>query len=175
MSPTRLLLLVALAATRGVAANIVAMPSPFLPTSADATALAAPAPIEFTGYLVEHDGARFRVGDPARRTLRWIRLNEADPEIGVVARRHDAEQELLFVEYQGRALTLTMRRPKITGAPAPTPGLNSSTPLAPASTADQQKQLENLASAIAQRRALREQAAIPAPGSASATIPVGAK
>ncbi len=147
----------------------LAAASPFLPTrGAGAAAPTANAPLEFRGVAELPEGMAFRVVDPARKTGAWVKLNQADPDLGVVVKQHDAEHETVVVEYQGRTLTLPLHQSKVASAGAPmmvaplpvmaAPAALQPTPQAPAALAVQQQQLEAVAAAVAQRRALREQA-----------------
>lgn len=131
-------------------------------------ALTANAPLEYRGVAELPGGAAFRVVDPARKTGVWVKLNELDPELGVVVKQHDAEHETVVVEYQGRTLTLPLHQSKVASAGAampnpanlvmPPPAALAPTPAAPPALAAQQAQLDAVAAAVAQRRALREQA-----------------
>jgi hypothetical protein len=178
MSPRNLLLrraavagLVLAAACAGRAE--VASKSPFLP-QAGAAGPAAPtagAPLEFRGYLATSEGVQFRVYDPARKMGAWVRLNERNPDLDVVAKQHDESRNTLTLEHQGRTLTLAEREAKVVSGgqtqmippPQPVPPVN----VAPAVTqavvlnptpADEQRRLEAVAAEVARRRALREQA-----------------
>ncbi len=152
----------------------LAAKSPFLP-AAGAAAAAAPAadqPLEFRGYMETSEGTRYRIYDPAKKTGIWVMLNQADREFGVTAKRHDPEQNTLELEFQGRALTLAMRKPKIVSSgsapqvlPAPAgaqanvpPAVTQAVVLNP-TPADEQRRLDAVAAEVARRRALREQAA----------------
>jgi hypothetical protein len=147
--------------------------SPFLPVkSTDAATPTAGAPLEFRGVTDMGNGLNFRVVDTGpKKGGAWVRLNERDPELGVVAKQYDAANEMLTVDYQGRTLTLAMHQAKVTssgnapniplggipmpaGIPPPAVALNT-TP------AQEQQRLEAVAAEVARRRQLREQAAVP--------------
>lgn len=148
--------------------------SPFLP-QAGAAGPAAPtagAPLEFRGYLATAEGVQYRVYDPARKMGAWVRLNERNPDLDVVAKQHDEGRNTLTIEHQGRTLTLAEREAKVVSggqaqmAPPP-PQPVSPVNVAPAVTqavvlnptpADEQRRLEAVAAEVARRRALREQA-----------------
>lgn len=162
MTSPRLPVVAALFATALRAGPALSLQSPFLPSQAEAAAVSTPE-LEFVAYIAAPDGPRYRIMDPARKTTTWVQLNQRDPELDVLAKRHDADQDLLFVEFHGRPLTLPMRRSRIGAAGGARPGAKTT---AAVSRADAQQQLENLAAAVAQRRALREQAATTASGPA---------
>ncbi len=151
--------------------------SPFLPAQS-ASGPAAPTPgaaLEYRGYMVTAEGTQYRLVDPAGKKGAWVRLNERNPDLEVIAKQYDDTHRTLTVEHQGRTLTLAEREAKVVSggappampppvaAPAPPP-----TNVAPAVTqsvvvnptpADEQRRLEAVAAEVARRRALREQAA----------------
>ena len=146
-------------------------PSPFLPHSvAVANAPAVGAPIEFRGLMETSEGMRFRIYDPARKAGVWVKLNERDPTLDVVAKQFVSEGETLVVEHQGRTLTLAQRVSKVVSSgsaaqnmPPPPPQM-SNVPQAVTQAvvvnptpADEARRLEAVASEVARRRALREQ------------------
>jgi hypothetical protein len=142
--------------------------SPFLPAQASrGSAPTAGAPLEYRGFSETSEGLRFRVVDPARKAGVWVRLNERDDDLGVVVKQHDADAETVTVEQQGRTFTLALHSSKIVSSGAAMPNMamvQQSMPPPPLPTnnvpaqAIQQAQLEAVAAAVAQRRALREQA-----------------
>lgn len=181
-APTiRLVALAVLAggAVAGARAQVAAK-SPFMPPAgaAPAAAAASDAPIEFRGLMDMGGGLQFRLYDPARKTGSWVKLNERNAELEVLAKKHDPTGETLTVEYKGRTLTLAMRKPKVVSAGTaaqmlPPPPSASASPPAPAANvmpavtqsvvlnptpADEQRRLEAVAAEVARRRALREQA-----------------
>jgi hypothetical protein len=148
----------------------LATSSPFMPPkSAGPAAPTADAPLEFRGVAELPEGTAFRVFDPSRKTGAWVRLNERDPDLGVIVKQHDAARETVTVEHQGRTLTLALRQSKVASsgaamAPAvmappqmqmPTVATMAQQP-PPAPV--QQAQIDAVAAAVAQRRALRDQA-----------------
>jgi hypothetical protein len=146
--------------------------SPFVPTAGKSGAAAptADAPLEFRGLAELPDGPAFRVVDPARKAGAWVRLNERDPELGVLVKQHDAEHDTVTVEHQGRTLTLALHQSKISSAGAAianpmamVPQMQVPTIAAmaqrPPANPIQQSQIDAVAAAVAQRRALRDQAA----------------
>lgn len=178
--PIRLLVLAVIAggAPAAVLAQVAAK-SPFMPPAGAAPAATATtdAPIEFRGLMEMGGAVQFRLYDPARKAGGWVKLNERNAELEVLATKHDPAGETLTVDYKGRTLTLAMRKPKIvsagtapamppppsTTAPPPSPAVNvmpavtQSVVLNP-TPADEQRRLEAVAAEVARRRALREQA-----------------
>ncbi len=147
--------------------------SPFVPGENDAATPTASPFLEFFGYIESADGMRFRVNDPARKTGAWVRLNEPNETLGIVAKGHDASRELLFVERQGQPLTLPMHRAKIVNSgpalgagPIVTPTTPPANPSASAAANQASANLDKLAEAIAQRRAARAQAVATPPPAA---------
>ena len=148
--------------------------SPFMPAAgAAAAAPTAGAPLEYRGYLETSEGVQFRIYNPTRKAGVWARLNERNAEFDVTPKQHDDGYRTLTLEHQGRTITLAVREPKVVSAgsaaalpmpaAAPVPAAN----VAPAVTqsvvlnpspADEQRRLEAVASEVARRRALREQA-----------------
>jgi hypothetical protein len=158
----------------------LAVRSPFLPAEAVTAAAATPSVLEFFGYIDTANGPQFRINDTARKTGAWVRLNRPDPDLGLVAKRHDVAGDFLVVEHQGQSLTLPLRQSKIKGVPKiglPLPNVTTAAvdrtlrPAAVDSMSDAQKQLESLAASIAQRRALRTQPASSAPTPAVTPAP----
>lgn len=150
--------------------------NPFLPPAAAASAApTAGATIEFRGFAEDNEGLRFRIYDPARKTGVWVKLNQRDATMDVLAKQfnNNPDSETLVVEYQGRTLTLAQRTSKIVSSGSAAQGITMAPPnpgvnVPPAVTqavvvnptpADEQRRLEAVASEVARRRALREQAA----------------
>jgi hypothetical protein len=142
--------------------------SPFLPTKSASRAPTADAPLEFGGWLETGEGRLYRVIDPARKASTWVKLNERDPALDVIATHHDADNGTLTLEHEGRTLTLPERKAKVVSAgnviqamPAPAvnvaPAVTQSVVLNP-TPQDEQRRLEAVAAEVARRRALREQA-----------------
>lgn len=168
----RYLALAGLARLAAVESAAQPSPSPFLPHSvAVANAPTAGAPLEFRGLMETSEGMRFRLYDPARKVGVWVKLNERDPTLDVVAKQFVTEGESLVVEHQGRTLTLAQRVSKVVSSGsaaqnmAPPPPQMSNVPQAVTQAvvvnptpADEARRLEAVASEVARRRALREQA-----------------
>lgn len=129
--------------------------------------------MEFRGFMDTPDGMRFRVYDPARKAGAWVKLNERDATLDLVAKKFGGppDSETLEVEHQGRTLTLAQRVSRIVSSgaaaqAAPPPPAMSNVPAAVTQAVvvnptpvDEAKRLEAVASEVARRRALREQAA----------------
>lgn len=181
MSPRSLLLprLAVALAVFGAAAQMpaqIAAKSPFMaPQAAANNAPTAGAPLEFRALIETAEGVQFRLYDPAKKTGTWVKLNERNSELEVLAKQHDEGHKTLTVEHQGRTLTLAMREAKVVSSgsaaqammPPPPPMPVPASNVAPAVTqavvlnptpADEQRRLEAVAAEVARRRALREQA-----------------
>ncbi len=154
----------------------LAASSPFMPPQASgAGAPTAGAPLEYRGFIETPAGMQYRVYDPVRKAGEWIKINEPNSVLNVVAKQYDEARNTLVVEYQGRAYTLAAREAKVVSAgnaaqamPPPPAPMPATAGMAPAVTqsvvvnpspADEQRRLEAVASEVARRRALREQAA----------------
>ena len=157
----------------GTAGAQPASSSPFLPPSAATVAApTAGAPIEFRGIMETGEGMRFRLYDPVRKSGAWVKLNERDTTLDVVVKQFNAtpDSETLVVEHQGRTLTLAQRVSKVVSSGsavqnmAPPPVMTNVPPAVTQSVvvnptpADEARRLEAVASEVARRRALREQA-----------------
>ena len=157
----------------GTAGAQPASSSPFLPPSAaNVAAPTAGAPIEFRGIMETGEGMRFRLYDPVRKSGAWVKLNERDTTLAVVVKQFNAtpDSETLVVEHQGRTLTLAQRVSKVVSSGsavqnmAPPPVMTNVPPAVTQSVvvnptpADEARRLEAVASEVARRRALREQA-----------------
>jgi hypothetical protein len=92
--------------------------SPFKSRASSAAVEATKLPLEFCGYIQTRDGLQFRVRDPEKKRAAFVQLNVAEPELGIVARRHDAESDTLVVEYEGRTLNLPQQTSKVRPAAA---------------------------------------------------------
>lgn len=149
--------------------------SPFLPPqSSGPTAPTQGAPLEYRGYMVTNEGTLYRIYDPAKKVGAWVKLNERNPDLDVIAKQHDRDHDTLVIEHGGRALTLAERKAKVVSggnmAAVPPPAVPMPAQpanVAPAVTqavvlnptpADEQRRLEAVAAEVARRRALREQA-----------------
>jgi hypothetical protein len=119
-------------------------------------------------------GLKVRIVDPSRRAGVWLLANERDPNFDFVVKAIDVDRETVTVDYQGRPLTLAQHVAKVSSAGAPQmlpPGMgNPASNMPPAiansvvvnpTPADEQRRLEAVASEVARRRQLREQASQP--------------
>jgi hypothetical protein len=150
----------------------LATKSPFMPAQGAASnAPTANAPLEYRGFMETGEGVQYRIVDPAAKMGAWVKLNERNAELDLVAKQYDGSQQTLTIEHKGRTLTLEERKGKVVSSGAalqpvpPPPAAPSNVP--PAVTqavvlnptpADEQRRLEAVASEVARRRALREQA-----------------
>lgn len=168
----RLALVAAVAAAAGGARAELIKVSPFLPPQGSSAAATPNAPLEYMGSMVMSDTEQFRVVDPAKKTGTWLKVGERDPNLDIVVKQHDADQDTLTVEHGGQTMTLPLHSAKIvssgTGpqmigaAPAPMPNVSPaviSTVVPNPTPADEQRRLEAVAAEVARRRAMREQAA----------------
>ena len=175
LSLSRLAVAIAVLGVAGRASAQLASKSPFMAPQAAATnAPTAGAPLQYIGYMDTHEGRQFREFDPAKKTGAWVRLNEKNSELDVLAKQHDESQKpsTLVIEYQGKTITLAEREAKIVssgsaGQVMPPPQAMPVANVPPAVTqavvlnptpADEQRRLEAVAAEVARRRALREQA-----------------
>ncbi len=160
----------------GRAGAQLAASSPFVPVQgANPEAPTANAPLEFRAVADAGDGIKFRLVETGpKKSGTWVRLNERDSDLGVLAKQYDSGGEMLTVEYQGRTLTLPLHEAKVTSGgvavpnlammPAvnPQPVIGAGVVMAPPSVSPTtQSQLDAIAADVARRRALREQAAPP--------------
>lgn len=151
----------------------IAAKSPFMPPQgAGTTAPTAGAPLEFRGYMETSEGMLFRIHDPARKASTWVKVDEQNPDFGVLAKQYDETQKTLTIEYQGKTLTLAEREAKVVSSgaaaaalPPPIVPAQSNVPAAVTQAvvlnptpADEQRRLDAVAAEVARRRALREQA-----------------
>jgi hypothetical protein len=154
----------------------LAAKSPFVAPSS--VAIAAPsvgAPLEFRGFIETGAGMQFRIFDPAKKMGAWVKLNERNPDIEVLAKAYDSAGKTLTIEHQGRSLTLAEREAKVVSSgaaaqavpppSAPAVPMPSNVPAAVTQAvvlnptpADEQRRLEAVASEVARRRAMGEQA-----------------
>jgi hypothetical protein len=149
----------------------LASKSPFMPPAASGAASpTAGAPLEYRGMMQTSKGLRARIVDPARHTGVWLLANERDPSFDAVVKQIDVEHDTVTVDYQGRSLTLAQHVAKVASAgtaqmPIGPPAVASNMPAAISQSvvvnptpADEQRRLEAVASEVARRRQLREQA-----------------
>jgi len=129
-------------------------------------------PLEFRAVLEENNSKFFSIYDTNTHRSTWVELN--DPVNGFSVKGYDAAKESITVDYQGKALTLAIKRApaavQVFQPPqpaAPQPGPNGPVPqpvagqpgqvqpVAPAAI-DQQR-IQQIQEEIRRRRALRSQ------------------
>ena len=149
--------------------------SPFLPPqNSGPAAPTVGAPLEYGGFLEDRDGRLFRVISPSQKKGAWVRLNEREPSLDFTLKQHDADQNTVTLEQQGRTMTLELRKPRVVSSgsaaqamqPPPMPmqpgnampaAVTQAVVLNP-TPADEQNRLNAVATEVQRRRALREQA-----------------
>lgn len=85
------------------ATMLVTPPAPSLPAS-------TAQPLEFRGVLIDEDGEFFRITERETKKSVWVGLNETGSPF--VVRHYDNRRQVIAVEYQGRVLTLLLKRSK---------------------------------------------------------------
>jgi len=86
--------------------------SPFGSAEMGASAAAAAnAPIEFRGVLEENGSRFFSIFNPANHRSAWVELNI--PTNGYFVKAYDEKTLCVSVEYQGRLLTLLLKRGRV--------------------------------------------------------------
>lgn len=179
MSSCRVILLtVSLGALGPLRGQELASRSPFMPPqAATSNAPTVDSPLEFGGYLdTPGEGRLYRilVKDPNRKLAFWVKKDERNTDLDVLVKQHDADQQTLTIEHQGKTLTLAEKKSKVVSSgnpaqampPPPQAAPNPSVPNAVTQAvvlnptpADEARRLEAVAAEVARRRALREQAA----------------
>jgi hypothetical protein len=124
-------------------------------------------PLEFRAVLEEGGNKLYSIYDPATHRSTWVGLN--DPANGFSVKTYDAGHENITVDYQGKTLTLAIKRaPAVAQAPiqtmpsavpysGPIPSNGGVVGPGPASPMDQQRLIQ-IQEEIRRRRALRNQA-----------------
>jgi hypothetical protein len=145
--------------------------SPFGASRTNATGSNAAEPLEFRAVLEENGSKFFSIYETVTRRSIWVELNDAVN--GFSVKSYDAERFGVTVEYQGRPLTLTLKRaPAVAQALQPGPMGPGALPNAAVNQVvagaplDQQR-LQQIQEEIRRRRALRQPTPVPAgqPGS----------
>lgn len=153
--------------------------SPFGAPKTVAGAASGTEPFEFRAVLEENGNKFFSIYDTATRRSNWVEFN--DPVNGFSVKTYDSAKEVVMIEYQGKVMTLAIKRapavpqaiqqpPQVSGqnvaagGPVPLPGQVGPT------TVDQQR-IQQIQEEIRRRRALRNQTANPLPGSNGAPQP----
>lgn len=144
--------------------------SPFRPPAGpDAAVAPAETRFEYLGFARLPEGDVFRVVDRLKKTASFLRLNERDAEMGVVAREFNAATDVLVIEHDGRRMALVERRGKIRPAGAGAPGIPPAVIQAAVVSPTPQQEVERLEAIrrdVITRRAQREQAAAQAASAA---------
>jgi len=130
-------------------------------------------PFEFRAVLEENNSKFFSIYDTNTHRSTWVELN--DPVNGFSVKGYDAAKESITVDYQGKALTLAIKRapaatqvfqppaPQMPSQPGPNgvvqqPAIGQPGQVQPAapSAVDQQR-IQQIQEEIRRRRALRSQ------------------
>jgi hypothetical protein len=159
---------------RGVDLQGLVQTSPFGSVNAAGPAANQPAAgLEFRGVFADKGEYFFSLNETATHKGLWVGLNE--PGNPFTVRTYDVSTETVTVDYQGRSLTLTLKRAKIiASAPVllPPPGQPPAAVAgAPAVAAQAQPAAgpmpdAQVAEEIRRRRAMRQQTAPAAPAAA---------
>jgi hypothetical protein len=173
MASSRTLLLGSLLAlalgVRGGAQELAA-DSPFLPGASAVEGPTENAPLELRGIVGTGATRLFNLFDPSTKQSRWVGLDE--PGHSFTVKAHDEASDAVTIDYAGRVLSLRLPESRITplalaALPAPGTGNNRGrrpdnadnavgAPSAPRElTPEEAKRLENVATEVARRRALR--------------------
>ena len=150
--------------------------SPFGSLRTGAPGSGAAEPLEFRAVLEENGNRIFSIYDTATHQANWVDLNDPVKEFSV--KEYDAEHASVTVEYQGKTMTLALKRAPAVAQVAPQippPGPNGA--VAPGNfaggpggpTAVDQQRIQQIQEEIRRRRALRSQPSVP--GNPSGTPP----
>ena len=136
--------------------------SPFAPTNTPGSpgASAENEPLELRGIMATPDGLRFCIYDSAKKSSRWVGLNESSDGARYVVKSADPDRETVSVQSDGRIMTLALRKPKVASAgPAGawSGGLPPTVVLNP-TPEDNQRRLQAVADEVRRRRLARERA-----------------
>lgn len=151
-------------------AQELAADSPFLPGASAAAGPTENAPLELRGIVGTGANRLFNLFDPSTKQSRWVGLNE--PGHNFTVKAHDEASDTVTIDYVGRVLNLRLPESRITPlalAAVPGPGAANNrgrrpdnadnaaaTPGQPRElTPEEAKRLENVATEVARRRALR--------------------
>jgi hypothetical protein len=138
--------------------------SPFLPPERnEAPVVTENPPLELRGIMGEGESRLFNIYNPATKQSSWVSLNETGRSF--LVRSHDASADTVSIDYAGRPVVLklakakisamTETRPAVSTGPVPMNVQPAVLPRQP--TAEQQRQLENVAAEVERRRQLRSQ------------------
>jgi hypothetical protein len=138
--------------------------SPFAPTGTAgvAGAQAENEPLELRGIMAAPDGLRVCIYDAARKTSKWVRLNETADGTRFVVKSADPDLETASVQSDGRVMTLALRKAKVESSGPATgyqAGVSYLGPVALNPTpADDQRRLQAVQAEVRRRRLAREAA-----------------
>lgn len=145
--------------------------SPFDPPGTKAVAAPADDALEFRGMVMETGGSFFSIYDKASHRSTWVESN--NPANGLSVKRYDAAHESVIVEYQGKPVTLSLKRATVTlipPTPAP-PDPASPSQAAVADSAPRPFRIGHVAEEVARRQGLRRPPAAPPKPAASLPEP----
>jgi hypothetical protein len=158
--------LAALAAQR-LGAQASADSSPFMPPpGAGLVAVPGNTPIEFRGVMSTDQGIKVNIYETARKSSRWVGLNETGNGASYVVKSADLDHDTISVVQDGRLMTLPLVKGKVAPLVGYVPGrgpafLNGAperaVPLNPTSE-DEQKRLQAVAEEVRRRREARLEA-----------------
>lgn len=131
-------------------------------------------PFEFRAVVEENGNKFFSIYETATKRSNWVEVN--DPVNGFSVKGYDAGKETITIDYQGKAMTLAIKRapavaqvmqqPMTLPAPngMPQTGNNPSAQAMPGPSAVDQQRIQQIQEEIRRRRALRNQSALPGAG-----------
>jgi hypothetical protein len=145
--------------------------SPFAPPDGAAAVATENQPLELRGIMQDGGGYRFSVYDPVKKSGQWVRLNEPGHDFTV--KTHDAAQDTITLDYQGRRLTLPLHSAKVVGVAVPEPSavpgpraINGTFGVGPQpkpGSPEEAARFNRAVEEINRRRALREKGPVPTP------------
>lgn len=137
-----------------------------------ATGVHSGEPFEFRAVVAEGDNKFFSIYDTATKRSNWVEVN--DPVNGFSVKGYDAGKETITVDYQGKTMTLAIKRapavaqamqqPMPVSNGMPQPGVNPSAQPMPGPSAVDQQRIQQIQEEIRRRRALRNQSVLPGHG-----------
>lgn len=133
--------------------------SPFGAPPAASAPAAENQPLEFRGVFADGGEYFFSIYDPAERRSHWVGL--AEPGLPFRIRAYDPGTQAVVAEYQGRQLTLALKKAPVAAAPAtlaaaPAPPSVQPVLAATASPPEEAARLAAIAAEIRRRRELRQ-------------------
>ncbi len=147
-------------------AQPISTQSPFLPrVGTPINATNDNTPVELRGILAGDAGPLFGLYDPVRKQGGWLKLNEQGREFPAIIKNYDAASESVTVEYQGRMMSINLKKtvridaaPVVAAATPPRP-LPGQPPVVQGSSPEDARRLEAVAAEVARRRQARQAAA----------------